>query len=188
MVKAKRIYIVLLILPIIGCFIGGAFSEWSSSTLRIKWQPLGIPPSQPVEINSAYPLIVLGSDGANYSYKVNRWETTDNTHTFEEDHTYDSRCEGVESPPIDNVVYIIESCTPWGKGAMGYYYTRYALLQDGSIWKWEARHSADGSPIPFIEPIIGSAIFFLIAIAIVLVFLFYDLLTNLSEKVKSDDN
>ena len=106
----------------------------------------------------------------------------------EEDQNYDYLCEGVESPPIDDVVNIVEFCNPWGMGGLGYYYTKYALLQDGSVWKWEASHSAEGSPIPFIEPLIGSAIFLAIAFIIVLIFLFDDLLNNLSEKAKLDDN
>jgi len=188
MVKAKRIFIVLLFLPIIGCIVGSIFSEWSSSTLRIKWQPLGSPPSQLVEILHTSPLIALGSDDNYYSHKSDKWVIEDIETNSEEDQNYDYLCEGVESPPIDDAVKIVEFCNPWGLGGLGYYYTKYALLQDGSVWKWEASHSAEGSPIPFIEPLIGSAIFLAIAFIIVLIFLFDDFLNNLSEKAKLDDN
>jgi len=188
MVRTKRILIVLFILPVIGCIIGGAYYEWSSSKEWDKWQSLGTPPSKPVEVISAYPLIVLGSDGNNYTYRVNRWETTNETQPFNETQWDYYTCEGVESPSIDNLVDNKVSCESWGKGAMGYYYKEYALLQDGTIWEWKKSYSADDGMDIIAWPIIGSALFLILAIIIVLIFLFDDLLVSLKEKAKTNDN
>ena len=188
MVKTRRILSVLFILPILGCILGGAFYKWSSSKEWSKWQSLGTPPSKPVDVISAYPLIVFGSDGNNYTYTVNRWETTDETHPFNETQWDQEACEGVESPPIDNLVDSEVSCEAWGKGAMGYYYKEYALLQDGSVWEWKKSYSADGGMEIIIWPIIGSGIFIIIAIILILIFLFDDLLVSLKEKANATNN
>ena len=188
MVRIRRILTVLFILPIIGCIIGVAFTGLYFSDEWNKWQSLGTTPSKPVEIISASPLIVLGSDGNNYIYIVNGWEITDETHPIYETEWDQIACEGVESPPIDNMVDNQVSCIAWGKGAMGYYYHDFALLEDGSIWEWRKSDAADGVMDLIAWPIIGIAIFGALAILIVLIFLFDDLLVSLKEKAKANDN
>ena len=188
MVRIRRILIVLFILPIVGFVFGIALFQWDLSKEWSKWESLRTPPSKAIEVVSASPLIVLGSDGNNYTYIINRWEITDVTHPFKETEWDQIACEGVESPPIDSIVSNKVSCFAWGKGAMGYSYHEFALLEDGSIWEWSKSYSADDGMLIIAWPIIGIAIFGAIAILIVLIFLFDDLLVALKEKANANDN
>ena len=188
MVRIKRILIVLFIFPIVGFVVGIALLKWDLSKEWSKWDSLGTPPSKAIEVVSACPLIVLASDGNNYTHIINRWEITEETQPCKETEWDQIACEGVESPPIDNIVNSEVSCFAWGKAAAGYSYHEFALLEDGSIWEWSKSYSADDGMLIVMWPTFGIAIFGAIAIIIVLIFLFDDLLVSLKEKANANDN
>jgi len=189
MIKTKRIFLVLLIFPIIGCLVGSAFYEWDSSTLRKEWELLGTPPSKAVEIYSTSPLVVLSSNGNYYSYifKSNGWEIILPDKIVVEDNSPDYVCPKLEIPPIDNLINSTESCT--SDGGPDYTFRKYAVLTDGSVWIWVKAQGWEGDSIgPILVPAIGSGIFLLLAVITVLIFIFDDYISSLKKKANIDDN
>ena len=189
MVKTKRIFLVLIILPIIGCIVGGAFYEWSSSTLRNEWELLGTPPSKAVEIYSTSPLVVLSSNGNYYTYifKSDNWDLTITEKIDVEEKSTAYVCPELDIPTIENIIYSTESCKY--VGGPGYTFRKYAVLQDGSVWIWVAEQVWEGDSWgSIIVPAIGSGIFFLIAVITVLVFLFDDYIASIKAKANIADN
>ena len=189
MIKTKRIFLVLIILPIIGCLAGSAFYEWDTSTLRKEWELLGTPPSKAVEIFSTSPLVVLSSNGKYYSYifKSNDWEIINPNEIDVEEYSPEYDCPEIDIPTIDNQIYSTETCRYYG--GPGYTFRKYAILQDGSVWIWVVEQAMEGdSWASIIVPALGSGIFFLLAVLTVLIFIFDDYISSLKEKAKIVDN
>jgi hypothetical protein len=107
-----------------------------------KWQSLGAPPEKPSEIRAGDTRTVYVATQANRIYGCeHRGEQTHGWFVANELPKFDSRVERYrpvfqgQVPPPPGIVISQLNVTRWGAETADE--TRYALLADGTVWKWE---------------------------------------------------
>ena len=132
----KRILLILIILPTIGCLLGYVVAEEKFSNNNINWESLGSPPSPAVSfIQSFHNNVVETTSGEMYRYygQINGWiyieEEPSDTHID----SFADLCNQITPDPLDDIIDSAEDCV---KYETGYSYYKFAILDDGSVWMW----------------------------------------------------
>lgn len=184
MSKFKKIASITLIIliPIIGALVGGlvGMSRGVNSIQPTEgWQSLGMPENKPIQLLGLCEksICVETQDGRRYRYNSNTCSSTVTKACWSEIASteieliipqiynpclYEIR---IPSPPLEMIQILgAKIC-----GSGGDWYGYYALLEDGSVWKWE--HSiSDLAPLAALELIIqGSVIGLVVGILILMV-------------------
>jgi len=184
MTLARKTIVILIIFPIIGGALGPFLSNLGGSST--PWESLGVPSSPAESFISISPFLLVEStdeniftySGSKYGWKPYEGEIQSSALVNEW-----ILCEGVQPPPIEEVIDSIEECTEWG---LGYSYSKYVILFDGTVWKWSSQDSSEWDVMFHIFSILGGAILFLVVALIILAFLHFNaLLKRLEERARS---
>ena len=144
--------IVLLALPCLG--LVGSVSYFSARKAGVfsRWRSLGMPPGGGVGIVTGDISVVYVRTGAGAVFGCSDhrgrklpddcWREGREPYGIDRKAAFDSRVyEGEAKPPPGTVVDSLEVSIRYGDAA---FETRYVLLEDGTLWKWEYDVSAYG--------------------------------------------
>lgn len=151
----KGLWIVLIIsIPVIGMIVGslvGAFigsNVVTNTQADLTWQSLGMPADKPIKLLGMCEneICIETRNGQQYRYNSTACDQSAQQACWQADSSkiieplvpqfYDTCTVSVElpAPPIETIQLLgAKIC---GSGSDKYIY--YALLYDGSVWKWEA--------------------------------------------------
>jgi hypothetical protein len=147
--KSLRIVLIVAI-PVVGFFVGGyigSLSSGSTTQSDLTWQTLGMPPDKPIKLLGLCDkeICVETRNGQQYRYDSTACNQSAKSACWEADSSkviepivpqfYDTCTFSIDLPvpPIETVQLLgAKIC---GSGSDEYIY--YALLYDGSVWKWE---------------------------------------------------
>jgi hypothetical protein len=168
MLKFKQIIFVVLtmLLVLIGMLAGGYVGSWSAANSiqsHEDWRPLSMPPAQVVQLLGFCDraICVETEDGRRYRYIGIDCQQTSSEDCWREEpaaelestiaHLYNPCMYEfqIPGPPPDTIQMLgVKAC-----GSGGDYYESYALLEDGSVWKWD--HSiSDLAPLGILDGLI----------------------------------
>ena len=181
---ARKTLVILIALPIFGGFLGAVLSNLGFPSN--PWDSLGAPSSPAEAFVCISPQLVVESvDGNMFTYTrpAHGWELYEGEIQSPTSLNEWSLCEDVRPPSIKEVIDSSEECIEWG---LGYSYSKYVILSDGSVWKWNFQYSGEWEFIGFIFYILGGAIAFLVIALIILAFMHFNvLLKRLEERAQS---
>jgi hypothetical protein len=156
MLKLKNFIFILLIILLVplGAVIGGYIGVRKAANnmqSHEDWQRLSVPPAQAVQILGFCEgqLCVKTADGKQYQCcwsEVTAVEIEPTIPQLSNPCMYEFQ---ILAPPPDTIQMLgVKAC-----GSGGDYYQSYALLEDGSVWKWD--HSiSDLAPLRVIDGLI----------------------------------
>ena len=145
-------YVILIVLPCLGLASSFVYlGAWRGGLLS-RWRPLGTPPDGGVEFvtGDRGVIYVRSAAGTVYGCKHSGWKVAEACwHEAEEPVEVDRRAtfdrrsypQDVE-PPAGTVVDALE-VTLWRGGEA--FETRYVILDDSTVWKWEYDQGAGRS-------------------------------------------
>jgi hypothetical protein len=159
------ILLTLLLIPLSA--VTGGYLGFRSAAKNIQphedWRLLGTPPAQVVQILGfcAHQICVQTDDGKRYLYNLiecdqsadqNCWKEVSNVQIELAIPHLSNPCMyefQFPSPPPDTIQMLgVKGC-----GSGGDYYESYALLEDGSVWKW-ADSIGDLAPLGIVDGVI----------------------------------
>ena len=131
----KRILIIAIILPTVGCLLGYVIADIQYGQHNVTWELLGTPPSAAVRmIQSSRGIVISTRNGQIYKYvSYNEWKLLDEepSETWVED--FSELCKDVTAPLLEGTIDSKEHCARY---EMGSAYRKFAIVEDGSVWMW----------------------------------------------------
>lgn len=153
--------LILISLTCLG-LVGGFAYYWAESTdFWQRWQALGAPPEKVVgfvtgDINVIYVSTASGGIyGCEHEISVNDscWQAAQEPLRVDPDVQFDNSVfRGVLKPPRGVIVDELVA-TLWYADAA--FETRYILLEDGTVWKWENDKGLGGLFACIVGPLVG---------------------------------
>jgi hypothetical protein len=132
----KRILIIVIILPIVGCLFGYVIADIQYGQHNITWEYLGTPPSPAIQFvdNVKGIVVVSTSNGQIYTYvPYDKWRLIDEDRLETRVEDFSELCKDVTAPPLEGTIDSMEDCARF---EMGSAYYKYVIIEDGSIWMW----------------------------------------------------
>ncbi len=135
---------VLILLPCLGLVGSSVYLQARQAGALSRWRSLGAPPGSGVDIVAATTKVVYVRSSTGQIYICNHraargaqdcWDEAEEPVPLDPDARPDMRVfEGNVEPPAGTVVDTLEVSLWYPEDA---FETRYVLLGDGTVWKWE---------------------------------------------------
>jgi hypothetical protein len=131
----KRILIIVIVLPIVGCLFGYVIADIQFGEHNVTWELLGSPPSPAVRfIQNSRGIVVSTRNGQIYEHgPYNEWKLLDEEPSETRTEDFSELCIDVTAPPLEGTIDSKEDCARY---EMGSAYRKFAIIEDGSVWMW----------------------------------------------------
>jgi hypothetical protein len=136
--------LLLALLPCLGLLGAGVYLKMRQAGAFSSWRSLGAPPSAAVELVTGDPDVIYVRTGSGDVYECRHrgtdvardcWEKAQEPFSVDPDVRFEQRVYGGEvQPPAGSVLDRLYTSRWYAEDA---FETRYVLLDDGSVWKWE---------------------------------------------------
>jgi len=183
----RRTILFIIGFPIFGCLLGWLIVSIIASDKLTAWRSLGTPPYPAISFASTtLQPIVLTQEGILYAYEgcgEDCWIPIDETSQDLLSSPPFENCPEVSPPHLDKVVAEGTTCDAYGPLI---YTIRYAITENGNVWKWEMSRTGLYHPfVQFLFPVVGSIIFLGLGILGIFTSAFESLLDRLDRNAKA---
>ena|SRR5687767_8285448 len=183
-----KVYKLIALLALFLCIGAIALYLYSSASLRgsfVKWESMSKPPGKAIQVITLGFVQTESGDIYQYTYKQDCiddcWIKTDNFPSHSESLPLE---DCADLPSLDKFIDSKAVCEHWGPGVS---LTINAIDEKGYVYSWDHKIGEYDWSIHSLSPLIGGIAGFLIAIPILLIVLFFDLLRWLRNRAQQRD-